>query len=215
MAHLDVLGCILATMAAWAATALPPGELVRVLLTLPVILFVPGYLALQAVVGMPRERDQRRQAMAALGLSPAIVGLVALATALAPGGFKLVVIANAILATCILLAAGAVARRIVVADRTSKQRVFAAGAVTEHGPARPLTEGSARRATDRQQGAPAGTYGAYGAQAGTTGDTAVPPQGTQGGVQFIAIRPARPATQASNLDVPDPNAGVNRQAQDA
>jgi hypothetical protein len=208
-AHLDMLGCVLATMVAWGATALPPGDFVRVLLTLPIILFVPGYLALQAVVGRSFARDQRRQAMAAFGLSPALVGLVALATAIIPGGFQLGVIANAILVTCILLAAGAIARRILDADRAVKQRVLVPAAADEQA-ARPSTDaGHTRRAAERPLIPPAVAGGAV-ARAGATGTHATTSLPTQGGVEFVAIRPGTSPPQANNADAGDTSAG-NRQ----
>lgn len=93
------------------ATTLPVGPL-RLVLVLPVLLFAPGFLLLQAFV-VPAARGTKLlwQGLASLGLSPALVGLLALSTAIVQGGFKL----GAILALVTLgglgLAGTAIARR--------------------------------------------------------------------------------------------------------
>jgi uncharacterized membrane protein len=88
--NLDVVAALAAALlAAVAALSLPEGSTARMAITLPVLFIVPGYVALQAVF-LPK-RDARRRwfhALFSIGLSPAIVGLLALTTALAPGGFQ-------------------------------------------------------------------------------------------------------------------------------
>jgi uncharacterized membrane protein len=57
------------------------------------------------------------RALATIGLSPAVVGLAALATALVPGGFRPANIIASVTFTCLGLAAIAVWRRQQAASR--------------------------------------------------------------------------------------------------
>src|SRR6185369_16471690 len=77
-----------ALLAAFAFVALPAGGWPRVVLALAVLLFAPGYLLLEAVT--PTDADRRRalHAFLAIGVSPGLVGLLALTTAILPGGFR-------------------------------------------------------------------------------------------------------------------------------
>lgn len=87
---LDVAGAsTLVVGAAFGAYGLPPGPL-RMALALSLLLFAPGYLLLQAfVVPAARGTALLWQALASVGLSPALVGLFALATSVVQGGFSL------------------------------------------------------------------------------------------------------------------------------
>lgn len=93
---LDVAGAALLVLAAAFVVSSDITGPLRLAATLPVLLFAPGYLLLQAVVVPPaRGASLLRQALACLGISPAVVGLLALATAIVAGGFT----AGAIVAT--------------------------------------------------------------------------------------------------------------------
>lgn len=107
-----VLAAAAATAAAFAAALLPPGSALRVLLAWPLLLVVPGFLLLQALV-VPVAVGRRRfsHALVAVGISPALVGLLALATALVPGGFRPLSIVSVVTGACLLLAAVALVRR--------------------------------------------------------------------------------------------------------
>lgn len=94
---------IVALMARW----LPEGDVARLLLTLPIILFVPGYLLVQAI----STRMRPRHFVAAVGISPPLVGLLALLTAVFPGGFRPTPIVITITLACFLLAGLALWRR--------------------------------------------------------------------------------------------------------
>lgn len=101
----------LAVVAALAAAAMPQGSVLRLLVTLPVLLVVPGYLLLQALL-VPARRPQRRIAHAALavGISPPLVGLLALSTDLF-GSFRPVTIVATITIACVAFAIVALVRR--------------------------------------------------------------------------------------------------------
>lgn len=107
--NLDVVAAVLAVLlAAWSLAALPPGGWPRLALAGLVVFVLPGYLLLAAAE--PR-RGPRRRWLAALGASPALVGLAALATALVPGGFRPGAIVAAVTVACVLLGVLAVRRR--------------------------------------------------------------------------------------------------------
>lgn len=93
------------------ALALPEGSLLRLAVGAPAILLAPGYLALQAAMRPGPAERRPLHLVFALGLSPAIVGLIALATAIVPGGFRPPVIIVAIMAGCLAMAGVAYARR--------------------------------------------------------------------------------------------------------
>jgi uncharacterized membrane protein len=131
----------LGVIATAAATSLPAGTL-RTALTLPMILFVPGYLLLQAFV-VPAVTGAARgwQALASLGISPAVLGLFALATSIVQGGFRLDAIVVLSTIGCLAFAAAALVRRRSLARSatTSKTESAKAGtaATAKSGPVRP------------------------------------------------------------------------------
>lgn len=112
------LSVALALAGALGALWLPAGETLRLILAVPVVLVVPGYLILQALM-VPTDRRFPRwlEALFSIALSPAIVGLVALATWVIPGGFRPTVIIGTVTGACFLLAAVALQRRSTARDR--------------------------------------------------------------------------------------------------
>lgn len=102
----------LALLGAFAVAALPDGSALRIALVLPVLFFAPGYLLLQALP-IPRVRRWSHgvHALLAIGVSPAIVGLLALSTALIPGGFRPAPIVTVVTVASLALAAVALYRR--------------------------------------------------------------------------------------------------------
>lgn len=87
---LDVVaGVLLVGCAVVAFALLPDGSGLRLALALPMLLLVPGYLLIEAVAE-PATTGRARlvRLLLALGVSPALVGLLALATALLPVGFR-------------------------------------------------------------------------------------------------------------------------------
>lgn len=84
-----MIGVALALGGALAFASLPDGSPLRVLLAAGVLFFAPGYLLLQALPIPHTSRWSRAtHAFLAIGISPAIVGLLALGTAMVPGGFR-------------------------------------------------------------------------------------------------------------------------------
>jgi hypothetical protein len=141
---LDVVAAsALAVVAAAASSNLDPGPL-RLALTLPMLLFVPGYLLLQAFV-VPAATGAARgwQALASFGISPALVGMFALLTAVVEGGFRLGAIVVLSLLGCLALGAAALVRRRALAQSLPKgtEAPKAASATpagtAKSGPARP------------------------------------------------------------------------------
>lgn len=136
---LDLSGStILVVLGAFAALSLPEGPL-RLLLTLPVLLFAPGYLLLQAFVVPPaRGAAVGWQCLASLGISPAVVGLLALSTAIVEGGFRVGAIVLMTTIGSLGLAAAALVRRRSVArspqDRSSKATAASAAPVARAAP---------------------------------------------------------------------------------
>lgn len=111
---LDLLGWMaLALVAAGAAFALPSGNALRAVLAALVVFVVPGVLLMEALFppwhAAPPAR--RFRIAVALGVSPALVGLVALSTALVPGGFRPANIIAVVTLACLLLGAAGIARR--------------------------------------------------------------------------------------------------------
>lgn len=109
----DVIVAVVLAFAAAFGVAFPAASVVvRVLVAAPLVLVVPGYLLLQAAL-VPARPARRRlaHALIALGLSPGILGLAALATALSPGGFRPVPIVLSVTVVCLGLAAVALVRR--------------------------------------------------------------------------------------------------------
>lgn len=107
---------VLILAAAWVAWVLPEGDTLRLVVAAPVVLVVPGYLVLQAVFVPARPPRQRLvHALFAIGLSPIVLGLLALTTALVPSGFRTGPIVAAVTVACLALAGLAGFRR--TADR--------------------------------------------------------------------------------------------------
>ncbi|MGQ0535375.1 MAG: DUF1616 domain-containing protein [Methanobacteriota archaeon] len=95
-----------------ALAFLPAGSWARLLVAVPVLLVAPGYLFLQAVAPRAATAEGRVvEALLSVGVSPCIVGLAALATALVPGGFRPLYILAAVTGLSALLAAAATLRR--------------------------------------------------------------------------------------------------------
>lgn len=119
MRWLDVGGASILVLVAAAAVAMELTGPLRFLATLPMILFVPGYLLLQAVaVPAARGKELAWQAVASLGLSPALLGLFALATAIVEGGFRLGIIVGLSTILSLGLATVALVRRRAVSRPT-------------------------------------------------------------------------------------------------
>jgi uncharacterized membrane protein len=107
---LVVVGLALASAAAAAVS--PAASTARVVLAGPSVLLAPGYLLLQALLVPTRSRRVRgRHLLFSLGLSPALVGLLALSTAIVPGGFKRAVIAAVVTVGCVAFAGVGLWRR--------------------------------------------------------------------------------------------------------
>ncbi|HLE46947.1 MAG TPA: DUF1616 domain-containing protein [Candidatus Thermoplasmatota archaeon] len=105
----DLLVVVLLTILGAAAVwFLPPGNVLRILLAASVLLFAPGYLLIEAAV-VPGGRGQGRlvHGAMAIGASIGLVGVLALGTALVPGGFRpepMVAVVTAASLTCAALA---------------------------------------------------------------------------------------------------------------
>ncbi|MHB8634762.1 MAG: DUF1616 domain-containing protein [Thermoplasmatota archaeon] len=92
--------------------ALPSGNALRALVTLAVILVVPGYLLLVSLLPDARPgRESWWTGVFAFGLSPPLVGLLALGTTLVHGGFRPPVITLVVTGATVVLAAVAAVRR--------------------------------------------------------------------------------------------------------
>ncbi|MEA3204198.1 MAG: hypothetical protein QOI63_1878 [Thermoplasmata archaeon] len=102
----------LAALAALLAVALPAGDGLRALLTLPVLLVVPGYLLVEAAVISSKPSQRGLHALVGLGVSPPLVALLALSTAIVPGGFRAPAIVGIVLLACLGLAIVAGLRRL-------------------------------------------------------------------------------------------------------
>ncbi len=111
----DLLLALAVVAGAAAARSLPGGSTLRLVLTLPVILFVPGYLLLQALLVPVRPgAGHLLQTLLAVGISLPLVGLFALSTSLVAGGFRPTPIVLAISLGCLTLAAVALVRRLLL-----------------------------------------------------------------------------------------------------
>lgn len=110
---LDVIAAAgLAVLAAFAMAFLAQGSVLRVALVLPVLFFAPGYLLLQALpIPIFAKWSRAVHGLLAIGISPAVVGLLALSTALIPGAFRPVPIVAVITLACLALAGVALYRR--------------------------------------------------------------------------------------------------------
>lgn len=105
--------CAIALLAA-AAQAFAGGGVMQVALGLAMLFFVPGHLLMAAAAPAPMGAGQRAvRAVVALGVSLPLVGLLALGTALLPGGFQAGSIVAAVTAACLALGAVAAWRRRV------------------------------------------------------------------------------------------------------
>lgn len=101
----------LVLVAGLAALALPGGG-VRLAITVPVLMLAPGYLLLQALLVPARSvGDRGRHLLLSLGVSPAVLGLMALSTAIVPGGFTEGVILAVVTLGCLVLAGVGYRRR--------------------------------------------------------------------------------------------------------
>ena len=111
-AHADVAVAAALILVAAGARILPAGA-TRLMLTLPVLLVVPGYLLLQAL--RSHVADHRLQdLLIGIGLSLPVVGLAALLTSMAPNGFTPTAIVTVTTLVCVGLAVTAVLRRHAV-----------------------------------------------------------------------------------------------------
>lgn len=99
-------------LAAAIALTLPAGSTLRAALTLPVLLVAPGYLLLQSIL-VPAWPPSRRwlHAVLGLGISPPLLGLMALSTIVLPGIFTPNTIIAAVTLGCLALGTLAVFRR--------------------------------------------------------------------------------------------------------
>lgn len=111
----DLAACgALALAAAACAVALPAGSPLRFTLAIPALLFVPGYALLEACTGLGRRASH---ALVAIGLSPALVALAALATAVFPGGFRPIPIVAVTTVMSLAFTLAACVRRTLAAPR--------------------------------------------------------------------------------------------------
>lgn len=85
-----LIAMVLVLVGTFAALVLPEGNTPRLLLALPVLFFAPGYLLIQAALGHRSTRSARGwHAALAVGVSPPVIGILALLTAAVPGGFRM------------------------------------------------------------------------------------------------------------------------------
>jgi uncharacterized membrane protein len=99
-------------VAAIVASFVPARSPIRLLVTLPILLVAPGYLLLQTIAPGPASAGARSlQILLSLGLSPPLVGLLALATAVLPGGFRAGTIVMIVTTVCLMLLIAAAHRR--------------------------------------------------------------------------------------------------------
>jgi hypothetical protein len=136
-----VAASLVAVAAAFTSSAMPASGL-RMVFGLAMLLFVPGYLLLQAfAVPVPSGRDRLWQALASLGISPAVVGLLALMTSIVQGGFRLGVIVVLVTLACLGFGVAALVRRRALAhaalDPAASVQPSAAAATAKSGPIRP------------------------------------------------------------------------------
>ena len=86
----DLLACcFLVAAGCTASVGLADGTALRMAFALPLLFFAPGYLLIEAVAGPAKASAHRAvRALLAIGVSPALVGLLALAAAVLPAGFR-------------------------------------------------------------------------------------------------------------------------------
>lgn len=120
--HVDLVGAaFLAVVALVAALSLEARGMLRVVLVAPLVLAVPGYLLIQAVMG-PGSQLRRRpvHAVFGLGVTPAVLGLLGLLAALfLPGGFVPVTVMVTVTVFCVICAGVAATRRVLAARSPS------------------------------------------------------------------------------------------------
>lgn len=105
-------GVALTFVAVFAVVFLPAGSLLRAFLAAPVLFVVPGYLLIQAlVVPAASIRSRVVHGLVALGVSPGVVGLLALSTAVVDGGFRPIPIVTVVTVASLLFAGIALYRR--------------------------------------------------------------------------------------------------------
>jgi uncharacterized membrane protein len=109
----DLVGCcVLVASAVAAFVGLPEGSALRLAIALPVLFFAPGYLLIEAVAGPVKSAGARGvRALLAIGVSPALVGLLALGAAALPAGFKAGPIVVLLAVACATLAVAGFWRR--------------------------------------------------------------------------------------------------------
>lgn len=105
--YADLAACLVAVLlSSWAYVAIDGGNPLRLALVAPMLLFVPGYLLIEAFRSSGEPLGRRvTVAAVAPGLSIAFVAILALATAALPGGF----LPNAIVAMVSLVSLGLLA----------------------------------------------------------------------------------------------------------
>lgn len=115
----DLLACCALVACACAAfVGLAEGAAMRMAFALPVLFFVPGYLLIEAVAGPAKASTGRAvRALLAIGVSPALVGLLALGAAVLPAGFRPAPIVILLAVACGVLAVAGVWRRKMPASR--------------------------------------------------------------------------------------------------
>lgn len=116
MDSLDLVAALAVTVLAGLIAAIDAGGPalgVRGLLGALVVFFVPGYLLMEVLFPPrdPRSPPKALRLVMALGLSPPLVALLALSTALVHGGFRPQAIIAVIALACMALGAAAMARR--------------------------------------------------------------------------------------------------------
>jgi uncharacterized membrane protein len=102
----------LAVLAALVAFMVPAGSMVRAIVTLAILLVVPGYLLIEAAVTSVKHGQRGLHALVAIGVSPPFVALLALSTAAMPGGFHATPIILTVTVACLALAFVAAWRRL-------------------------------------------------------------------------------------------------------
>jgi hypothetical protein len=132
LADLADLGVASLLVVAAAVAALQPGggDPLRMALAGLVVFVLPGYLLLEVLfpARQPATPSRAVRAAACLGLSPAMVGLAALSTALVHGGFRPANIVAVVTLLCLALAGLAAWRRLQTAPaRAPRARSWATG----------------------------------------------------------------------------------------
>ena len=108
----DVVAAGVVALAAAASFLwMADGSVGRLIFTLPLLLFVPGYLLLSALrIGTDRWKGRSFELFFSTGISPAIVGFIAMAAGFL-GALRADAVVGSVTAVCILLALLAMTRR--------------------------------------------------------------------------------------------------------